>query len=187
MYFKKHKSTVKEFTNFSSLSIKDLEKIEVYYYQNLEAIKKREIELIDIENKNKQIRINNELQKSLKINPKLQVYFIILKGNKFLFIKDYNKYIEVWKKYLKIDENINLLLPDELLILSKFDFRDPKDIPHPPYKHPRVNFLVFDDLVGDPHAFKKSHSAINNLCIKHRHLQCNLLFTTQYMKAIPPV
>ena len=102
-------------------------------------------------------------------------------------IKDYNKYIEVWKKYLKIDENINLLLPDELLILSKFDFRDPKDIPHPPYKYPRVNFLVFDDLVGDPHAFKKSHSAINNLCIKHRHLQCNLLFTTQYMKAIPPV
>ena len=102
-------------------------------------------------------------------------------------IKDYNKYIEVWKKYLKIDENINLLLPDELLILSKFDFRDPKDVPHPPYKHPRVNFLVFDDLVGDPHAFKKSHSAINNLCIKHRHLQCNLLFTTQYMKAIPPV
>jgi hypothetical protein len=102
-------------------------------------------------------------------------------------IKDYNKYIEVWKKYLKIDENINLLLPDELLILSKFDFRDPKDVPHPPYKYPRVNFLVFDDLVGDPHAFKKSHSAINNLCIKHRHLQCNLLFTTQYMKAIPPV
>jgi hypothetical protein len=31
------------------------------------------------------------------------------------------------------------------------------------------------------------HSAINNLCIKHRHLQCNPLFTTQYIKAIPPV
>ncbi len=46
---------------------------------------------------------------------------------------------------------------------------------------------MFDDLVGDAHAFKKAHSAINNLCIKHRHLQCNLLFTTQYMKAMPPV
>ena len=85
-------------------------------------------------------------------------------------IKDYNKYIEVWKKYIKIDENINLLLPDELLILSKFDFREPKEIPHPPYKYPRVNFLVFDDLVGDVSAFRKGHSAINNLCIKHRHL-----------------
>ena len=102
-------------------------------------------------------------------------------------IDDYNKYIIVWKKYLKIDENINLLLPDELLILSKFDFRDPKDVPHPPYKYPRINFLVFDDLVGSANAFKKGHSAINNLTIKHRHLQCNLLFTTQYMKAIPPV
>ena len=102
-------------------------------------------------------------------------------------IKDYNKYIEVLKKYIKIDENINLLLPDELLILSKFDFRDPKDVPHPPYKYPRVNFLCFDDLVGDVSAFRKGHSAINNLCIKHRHLQCNLLFTTQYIKAIPPV
>ena len=60
-------------------------------------------------------------------------------------------------------------------------------MPHPPYKYPRVNFLCFDDLVGDPHAFKNRHSAINNLCIKHRHLQCNLLFTTQYIKAIPPV
>ena len=67
------------------------------------------------------------------------------------------------EKFIKIDENINLLLPDELIILSKYDFKDPQDIPHPPYKYPRINFLVFDDLVGDPHAFKKGSSAINNL------------------------
>jgi hypothetical protein len=102
-------------------------------------------------------------------------------------ITDYNNCIVVWKKFLKIDENVNLLLPDELIVLSKYDFKDPKDIPHPPFKYPRVNFLVFDDLVGDPHAFKRGSSALNNLCIKHRHLQCNLIFTTQYMKAIPPV
>ena len=81
-------------------------------------------------------------------------------------IEDYKKYVQVWKKFIKIDENINLLLPDELLILSKYDFKDPQDIPHPPYKHPRINFLVFDDLVGDPHAFKKGSSAINNLTIR---------------------
>ena len=102
-------------------------------------------------------------------------------------INNYNKYIQVWKKYMEIDENINLLLPDELLILSKFDFRDPESIPHPPYKYPRINFLVFDDLVSDANAFKRGHSAINHLTIRHRHLQCNLLFTTQYLKAIPPV
>ncbi len=62
--------------------------------------------------------------------------------------------MEVWKKIIKIDKNINLLLPDELLILSKYDFTEPNDIPHPPFKHPRVNFLVFDDLVSDANAFK---------------------------------
>ena len=103
-------------------------------------------------------------------------------------IEEYNYYLQVWKKFIKIEENVNLLLPDELLILSKFDFREPELIQNKPlYKYPRVNFLVFDDLVGDPHAFKRGHSAINNLCIRHRHLQCNLLFTTQYIKAIPPV
>ena len=102
-------------------------------------------------------------------------------------IKTYKEYLTAWKKYMKIDEDMSLLSHEELLILSKYDFRDPQDIPHPPYKYPRINFLIFDDLVGDAHAFKKSHSALNNLCIKHRHLQCNLIFTTQYIKAIPPV
>jgi hypothetical protein len=41
------------------------------------------------------------------------------------------------------------------LILSKYDFKEPNDIPHPPEKYPRVNVFVFDDLVGDPHSFKK--------------------------------
>ena len=103
------------------------------------------------------------------------------------FIEEYNQCLIVWKKYMKIDEDMSLLTHDELLILSKFDFTDPENMKKPEYKHPRINFLIFDDLVGDAHAFKKSHSALNNLCIKHRHLQCNLIFTTQYIKAIPPV
>ncbi len=36
---------------------------------------------------------------------------------------------------MKIDEDMSLLSRDELLILSKYDFRDPKDTPHPPYKY----------------------------------------------------
>ena len=103
------------------------------------------------------------------------------------FIEEYKEYLTVWKKYMKIDEDMSLLTHDELLILSKFDFTDPEHMKKPDYKHPRINFLVFDDLVGDPNAFKRSHSALNNLCIKHRHLQCNLIFTTQYIRAIPPV
>ena len=103
-------------------------------------------------------------------------------------IEEWNEYLIAWKKYLKIDENVDLLTPEELTILSKFDFMHPDEITNKPlYKFPRVNFLVFDDLVSDANAFKKGHSAINHLCIKHRHLQCNLLFTTQYIKAIPPI
>jgi len=102
-------------------------------------------------------------------------------------IEDYDEYIKVWKKYMKIDEDMSLLNNEELLILSKYDFTDPQYINKPKYKHPRINFLVFDDLVGSAQAFKKSHSALNNLTIRHRHLQCNLLFTTQYIKAIPPI
>ena len=103
------------------------------------------------------------------------------------FIEEYKEYVLVWKKYMRIDEDMSLLTHDELLILSKFDFADPEHMRKPEFKNPRINFIIFDDLVGDANAFKKGHSAINNLCIRHRHLQCNLLFTTQYIKAIPPV
>ena len=48
--------------------------------------------------------------------------------------------------------------------------------------------MVFDDLIGDAAAFKKNKGNIlNKLVITHRHLQCNLIFTTQYIKAIPPI
>jgi hypothetical protein len=95
-------------------------------------------------------------------------------------IENFKNYVEVWKKFIKIDDNINLLLPDELFILSKYDFKEPNDIPHPLFKYPRANFLVFDNLVSDANALKKGHSAINHLTIKHRYLQCNLLFIFKF-------
>lgn len=103
------------------------------------------------------------------------------------YIEEYNEYLNVWKKFMAIDEDMSRLTNEELIILSKFDFTDPENIKKPRYKLPPIIFMIFDDLVGDAQAFKKSHSALNNLTIKHRHLQCNLLFTTQYIKAIPPV
>jgi len=78
-----------------------------------------------------------------------------------------------------MDENINLLLPHELVILNKYDFTHPKDVKDKPsYKYLRVNMLIFDDLVSDSNAFKRGHSALNHLCITHRHLQCNLIFAS---------
>jgi len=55
--------------------------------------------------------LNNELQKSLKIDTKLKVSFIILRGNKFLFIKNYDK-------YFKIPSNLTCALDKEILTLK---------------------------------------------------------------------
>jgi len=33
-----------------------------------------------------------------------------------------------YEKYMNIDENMSLLLPDEFLMLSKFDFTDPDNL-----------------------------------------------------------
>ena len=44
------------------------------------------------------------------------------------------------EEFLKIDENINLLLPDELLILFKFDFTDPEHFGKLKYKCPPYIF-----------------------------------------------
>ena len=71
------------------------------------------------------------------------------------YIEDYNEYIKVWKKYMAIDEDMSLLLPDELLILSKFDFTDPEYLKKPKYKYPPVVFLILDDMIGSNECFKR--------------------------------
>jgi hypothetical protein len=99
-------------------------------------------------------------------------------------IEDYNKYIKAWKKYMAIDEDMSLLLPDELLILSKFDFTDPEYLKKPRYKLPPVVFLILDDMIGSNECFKKGNCVIANICIKHRHLGINLIFTSQNPRSI---
>jgi hypothetical protein len=55
----------------------------------------------------------------------------------------------------------------DLLFLDKYDFQHPTDLLNssdnkvlammkPKYKQYRANFLIFDDLVGDPRAFKRN-------------------------------
>ena len=58
-------------------------------------------------------------------------------------IESLKKYVERCKTFIKIDDNINVLLPDELLIWSKYDFQEPKDIPHPQFKCPRGLFCLW--------------------------------------------
>ena len=100
-------------------------------------------------------------------------------------IKEYYKYQKAYNKF----KNNEKLKDKHLLILDKYDFKDPFinfEMIKPKYVQYRVNFLIFDDLISHNSAFKKN-SKICNLTIKCRHHHCNLLFTTQYPKGIPPV
>ena len=95
---------------------------------------------------------------------------------------DYQEYLDYKKIY---DKNLNKLTDEDLEELEKFDFKSPEEI-FGDIK-PNVNFIIFDDLVGTGSFTLKSRSLINNLTIKHRHLKCNLIFTTQGFKQIPPI
>ena len=100
-------------------------------------------------------------------------------------IKEYYKYQKAYNKF----KNNEKLKDKHLLILDKYDFKDPFinfEMVKPKYTQYRVIFLIFDDLISHNSAFKKN-SKICNLTIKCRHHHCNLLFTTQYPKGIPPV
>ena len=98
MYYKKHKSTVKEFTDFSSLSLKDLEKVKVYYFANIEALKNRELGIAEIENKNKEIRQNKDFQSKKHFEYKDQ------------YIKPIQKYLDEANIFLNQHKISNLSL-----------------------------------------------------------------------------
>jgi ribosomal protein L6P/L9E len=51
--------------------------------------------------------LNNELQKNIKVDPTLQLSLVLLRGNKFLLLKNYNKYF---------------LLPSKISCTVKKDF-----------------------------------------------------------------
>jgi hypothetical protein len=97
---------------------------------------------------------------------------------------EYIRYKKVYDKFLKY-KNLDKLDYDELDLLEEHDYMEAEEV-YGEIK-PTINFLVFDDLIGCGCFNKKAKSLINNLTIKHRHLRCNLIFTTQSFKQIPPV
>jgi hypothetical protein len=97
---------------------------------------------------------------------------------------EYLLYKQIYKNFMKT-KNIDKMDFEELEILEINNFMSPEEI----YGiiKPKVNFIIYDDLIGCGCFNKKAKSVITNLCIKHRHLRCNLIFTTQSYKSIPVV
>lgn len=95
--------------------------------------------------------------------------------------KEYQRKMKLYKKFLKV-KKIDDLDQDELFELERMNFEEPLS---PMYPNGCVNHLVFDDLVGTD-AFKSvGKSALTNLVLKNRHLQCCIYICTQNIKGIP--
>ena len=114
-------------------------------------------------------------------------------------IEVYNVYRKTYEKFMKSKSLSNLTL-DELTLLEWKDFIDPKDDPDCPKDkqgnilyHPRMVFLILDDMIGsDGFSSMKRGNFLNRLAVKSRHesedlVGMNLFFITQSFKAIPAV
>jgi hypothetical protein len=97
---------------------------------------------------------------------------------------EYIRYKKVYDKFMKY-KNIEKLDYDELDLLNEHDYMTPDEV-YGEIK-PAINWIIMDDLIGSGAFNKKAKSVISNTIIKHRHLRCNLVFTTQAFKSIPPV
>ena len=98
-------------------------------------------------------------------------------------IKEYKKKIELYEKFKKV-KHVHELSDEEILELHMFKFNK-HHIEKPKHEHERINFLIFDDIIGTNNgAFRKSGSALQNLIIKNRHHFTNVILTTQYIKSI---
>ena len=132
------------------------------------------------------------------IDVKLKEIYEDLKEERDL-IESYNIYRETYNKWIKSKSLKNLTL-DELILLNFKAFTDPKDDPDCPTTedgirlfHPRMVFLVIDDLIGsDGFSNNKRGNFLNRLSVKARHesdelVGLNLFFITQSFKSIPAV
>ena len=132
------------------------------------------------------------------VNERLKDVYQDLKDERDL-IEAYNVYREVYSKFMKY-KNLEKLTLDELTLLKYKQFVDPKEDPDAPRDkedkllyHPRMVFLVLDDLIGsDGFSVNKRGNFLNRLAVKSRHesddlVGLNLFFITQSFKAIPAV
>jgi len=113
-------------------------------------------------------------------------------------IQAYNVYRRVYDKYIKSKKLTNLTL-EELTLLKFKDFINPKDDPDCPRDldgnilyHPRMVFLVLDDMIGTDGYGNNRKNFINRLAIKSRHesdelVGLNLIFIAQSFKSIPAI
>jgi hypothetical protein len=107
-------------------------------------------------------------------------------------IEKYMEYEATYKKWKQVGEdNLDAL---ELLILDEKDFVHYNKLEDKPlYKRPRVVFMVFDDVLGNPLIFSyRKDNWINKTIIKHRHdaeelVPMNMILISQNFKSVSTI
>jgi hypothetical protein len=115
-------------------------------------------------------------------------------------IELYNIYIDTYNRFIKL-KDLSKLTTEELDLLEAKQFIDPVDDLDRPrdaktgkfLEHPRMIFLILDDLIAVSNGFStKRNNILNKLSTKSRHdaenlVPLNLVFISQNLKSIPPV
>jgi hypothetical protein len=129
-------------------------------------------------------------------NDKLSDLYDSIRSERDL-INAYNVYREVFKKFK--NKKLHTLTTDELMLLKRKNYIDPledPDVPknqdEKPLYHPRVVFLILDDMISSDAFSNKRSGFLNKICIKSRHdsvdlVPINLFFITQSFKGINPL
>jgi hypothetical protein len=110
-------------------------------------------------------------------------------------IEEYNEYRRVYKKFMK--SNIANMTDEELQLLEFKSFINPAEDPDAPKDadgnilyHPRMVFLVLDDLISTSAFGNSKNNFFNRLSVKSRHISdklvgINLIYISQNYKSIP--
>jgi hypothetical protein len=152
--------------------------------------------LDELQNLHPDDRIDLDLEGD--VNKELQIIYNDIRDERDV-INAYNIYRKVYDKYMK-SKNLSNLTMEELTLLRWKDFIDPKVDSDAPRDHngnllyhPRVVFMVVDDLIGsDVFSNNKRGNFFNTISIKSRHdskdlCPINLIYITQNFKSVPSV
>lgn len=111
--------------------------------------------------------------------------FELVKAEKEM-IKKKQEYIQAYKRFTKI-KDVNRLKIEDILLLSEYNYEKPDEV----FGNLKNYMYVFvlDDVIGQQNSVigMKKNNFINNLVIKARHYQINLIFCVQQIKYLPPI
>ena len=101
-------------------------------------------------------------------------------------IKKKDAYISAYKRFVKIKDPSRLSIED-ILILGEYNFEDYREVFGNLKDY--MYFWVLDDVIGsvDSVISSKKNNFINNLAIKSRHYQVNLIIISQKLTYLPPI